>query len=75
MIFDVRKYTLRNIARIVRQTASESGAAHVYVKGFDVLVHREMRADGDYIGNYTASASEEHVIRDICAEIGGEGRK
>ena len=75
MIFDVRKYTLRNIARIVRQTAHETGAAHVYVRGWDVLVFREPTMDPDYIGHYAEGATEEHVIRDICAGIGGEGRK
>ena len=75
MIFDVRQYTLANIARCVCNVAKENGSAHVYVKGWNVLVFRELKADPDYLCHYVATSTEEHIIRDICAEIGEGERK
>lgn len=75
MIFDVRHYTLGNIARCIREVAREAGSAHVYLRGYEVRVFRDFRNGPDYLCHYTAHSTDDHIIRDICAELGEGERK
>lgn len=75
MIYDARHNCLRTIAKAIRLTATDFGAAHVYVTGWIVTVRREFESRPSYAGVYDTRATEDHVMRDLCGLLAEGERK
>jgi hypothetical protein len=75
VIFDARNNCLRTIAKAIRLTAAEFGAAHVYVAGWMVTVRHDFDARPSYAGVYDFRATEDHVMRDLCGLLAEGERK